>query len=124
MNSTGVVKTSRYLSKPGDIPVQKNESTNAIAQEVAELLKVTVTASDISTLRRLQTKNESKSRPIIVPLVSRDNHNNTYKNLKNVSNAELSNLSFNGVESILINKKLRISKSNYFGNQKSKRNRI
>ena len=43
-----------------DIPVQKDEKTNAIVQEVAKLLKVIITASDISTLHRLQTKNELK----------------------------------------------------------------
>ena len=42
------------------IPVQKDEKTNAIVQEVAKLLKVIITASDISTSHRLQTKNELK----------------------------------------------------------------
>ena len=45
------------------IPVQKDENTNAIVQEVAKLLKVTITASDISTSHRLQTKNELKPPP-------------------------------------------------------------
>ena len=88
------------------IPVQKDENTNAIVQEVAKLLKVTITASDISTSHRLQTKNELKLPPIIVRFVSRDIQNKLFSNRRNARNADFSNFSVNGVESIFINENL------------------
>ena len=102
------------------IPVQKDENTNAIVQEVAKLLKVTITASDISTSHRLQTKNELKPPPFIVRFVSRDIRNKLFSNRRNARNADFSNFSVNGVESIFINENLTYHKSNYFGNQNKK----
>ena len=102
------------------IPVQKDENTNAIAQEVAKLLKVTITASDISTLHRLQTKNESKLPPIIVHFVRRDSRNYIYNNRKNAHNADLSNFLVSGVELIFTNKNLRYLKKQLFWQSKQK----
>ena len=76
------------------IPVQKDENTNAIVQEVAKLFKVTITASDISTSHRLQTKNELNPPPIIVRFVSRDIpvRNKLFSNRRNARNADFSQL--------------------------------
>ena len=68
------------------IPVQKDKNINAIVQEVANLLKVAITTSDIFTSHRLQTKNESKPSPIIVRFVSRDIRNNIDNNRQNARN--------------------------------------
>ena len=101
------------------IPVQKDENTNAIVQEVAKLLKVTITASDISKLHRLQTKNELKPPPIIVRFVSRDIRNKLFSNRRNARNADFSNFSVNGVESI-INKNSTYHKKQLFWKSKQK----
>ena len=102
------------------IPVQKDENTNAIVQEVAKLLKVTITASDISTSHRLQTKNELKPPPIIVRFVSRDIRNKLFSNRRNARNADFSNFSVNGVESIFINENLIYHKKQLFWKSKQK----
>ena len=49
------------------IPVTSNENTNAIVQEIVELLQVTISSKDISTSHRLHSKSKSNPPPIIVP---------------------------------------------------------
>ena len=105
------------------IPVQKDENTNAIVQEVAKLLKVTITASDkleLETLHRLQTKNELKPPPIIIRFVSRDIRNKLFSNRRNARNADFSNFSVNGVGSIFINENLTYHKKQLFWKSKQK----
>ena len=105
MSSIGSM-SSRQNLEIISIPIQKDENTNATVQVVAKLLKVTITAIDISTSHRLQTKNESKPIFIIVRFVSRDFRNNLCNNRKNSRNADLSYFSVIDVQSISINENL------------------
>ena len=85
------------------ILVTSNEDTNAIVQEIAELLQVTISSKDISTSYRLYTKSKSNPPPIIVRFVNRDVRNRIYNNRKNARKADFTKLSIKGVEKIFIN---------------------
>ena len=102
------------------IPVTSNEDTNAIVQEIAELLQVTITSKDISTSHRLHTKSKSNPTPIIVRFVNRDVRNRIYNNRKNARNADFTKLSIKGVEKIFIYENLTYLKKKLFWKSKQK----
>ena len=102
------------------IPVTSNEDTNAIVQEIAELLQVAISSKDISTSRRLHTKSKSNPPPIIVRFVNRDVRNRIYSNRKNARNADFTKLSIKDVEKIIINENLSHLKKKLFWKSKQK----
>ena len=102
------------------IPVTSNADTNAIVQEIAELLQVTISSKDISTSHRLHTKSKSNPPPIIVRFVNRDVRNRIYSNRKNARNADFTKLSIKGVEKIFINENLTYLKKKLFWKSKQK----
>ena len=106
------------------IPVPSNEDTNAIVQEIAELLQVTISSKEISTSHRLQNKSKSNPPPIIVRFVNRDVRNRIYSNRKNARNADFTKLSIKGVEKNFINENLTFLKRNYFGSLNKKQRKL
>ena len=96
------------------IPVTSNEDTNAIVQEIAEILQVTISSKDISTCHRLHTKSKSNPSLIIVRFVNREVRNRIYSNRKNARNADFTKLSIKGVEKIFMNKNLTYPKKKLF----------
>ena len=102
------------------VPVTSNEDTNAIVQEIAELLLVTISSKDISTSHRLHTKSKSNPPPIIVRFVNRDVRNRIYSNRKNARNADFTKLSIKGEEKIFINENLTYLEKKLFWKSKQK----
>ena len=102
------------------IPVTSNEDNNAIVQEIAELLQVTIFFKDISTSHRLQTKSKSNPLPIIVRFVNRNVRDRIYSNRKNARNADFTKLSIKGVEKTFINENLTYLKKKLFWKSKQK----
>ena len=104
LNSTH--SSNRVDAKPWKvgIPVISNEDTNAIVQEIAELLQVTISSKDLSTSHGLQIKSKSNPPPTIVRFVNCDVRNRIYTNRKNARNADFTKLSIKDVEKIFINK--------------------
>ena len=102
------------------IPVTSNEDTNAIVQEIAELLLVRISSKDISTSHRLHTKSKSNPTPIFVRFVNCDVRNRIYNNRENARNADFTKLSIKGVEKIFINENLTYLKKKLFWKSKQK----
>ena len=102
------------------IPVTSNEDTNAIVQEITELLQVIISSKNISTSHCLQAKSKFNPPPIIVRFVNRDVRSRIYNNRKNARNADFTKLSIKGVEKIFINENLTYLKKKLFWKSKQK----
>ena len=103
------------------VPEKEDENTNAIVLEVAKMLDVDIMSSHISTSHRLPKKkvssrNNSGSSPIIARFTSRDIRNQIYANRKKAKArfVDLKNFSVSDTKNIFVNENLTPTRKQLF----------
>ena len=112
------------------IPVKKNENTNKIVMEVANLLNVEIFPEQVSTSHRIASRTnkhkDSESQPpppIIARFVNRDVPNELCYNPKLANNLDLKGFSVEGTQRIFINENLTQARKKLFWMVKQKAKR-
>ena len=86
------------------VPLQQNENTNKIIQNLLKQINLKITKNEISTSHQLHSNKENIPPPIIVRFSKRDTRNKIYAN-KRKFNA-VKNFGIPGIDNLYINKNL------------------